>query len=295
MKVQLNRQRLVRGAVIATLATAIIMARPIQPAFAQSNDNDQVIINEQHGLGETFRAERFIDSMDTSGGYIGEDQLIANALGLNEEELEEAYSKAFDLALEQAVSDGKLTQAQADELKENNHGLYMLEGFASDDEMEQYLAQALDLSQEEFDAAMDSAIQKAADDGLITQAQANDMLLEKLIEEKLEEAYGQALDEGVRRDLITQSQADTMREESWGGLGDEEEVFMMDLCGPMGDFGRFDFHFGPGGTEEELFHFFGSEGFNFDLDEEFDRFGFLEELHDFGGRWFHSPESNPFR
>ena len=282
MKVQLNRRILVRGAAIVTLATAIIAASPVQPAFAQSGDNDQVIVTEIHGPDQNFLEEGFVDSMVLSDGYISDEKLMANALGLSEEELEEAYAQAFGLALEQAVADGDLTQAQADDLKESEHGPFMMEGMLTDDEIDQFLAQALDMTPESFQEAMDGAIQKAADDGLITQAQANDMLLEKLIEDRLEEAYSQALDEAVTQGLITQSQADTMKEESRHGFGHDEEIIMMDPFGQEEHFQDFDFQFGPGDIDINEFFFHGPG--DFDFENEFEEFEFFEGPGR-SGRW----------
>lgn len=299
MKMQINTRTLISGMSAAAVALAVVMAGWPVTALAQG-DVDVVKEPSEETHGEVREVTHVARDSD---GYIGEEALFANALGLAEGELDDVYQKAFELALVQAVTDGDLTQAQADELLTDEHGYFMLEEFADDDQMNQFLAQAVGMDQADFDAALDGAIQKAADDGLITQAQANDMLLEKLIEERVEAAYEEALNEGISLGLITQSQAEQMKEEPMMGLEHDEEVILVE---PFGHSLRspFGFEFREGDINENCVETRGSHGmvhvecFELDdlgaLEHEF-RPG-VEEFEFFGRpRWFQIPEIFPFR
>lgn len=304
MKMQINTRTLICGMSAAVLALVVMMAGWPVTALAQGD----VDVVKEPSEEEHREVHEITHVLKDSDGYIGEEALLANALGLAEDELDDVYQKAFELALAQAVTDGDLTQAQADELLADEHGYLMLEEFADDDQMNQFLAQAVGMNQADFDAALDGAIQKAADDGLITQAQANDMLLEKLIEERVEAAYKEALDEGASLGLITQSQADQMKVEPMGGFEHDEEVIVVEPFGHSRR-GPFGFEFGEGDMDENCVEIRGSHGmvhvecFDFDGTEEFEH-GFrrgVEEFEFFGHpredrrSWFQMPEIFPFR
>lgn len=97
------------------------------------------------------------------GGWLSQngidyDSLLANALGISLDKLQAAYIQAYNARIDQEVSNGKLTQAQADLMK----GEYAL------------------TSNKNFQSAMQSAyqaaIKQAVTDGVITQAQADAIL-----------------------------------------------------------------------------------------------------------------------
>ncbi len=84
--------------------------------------------------------------------------LLANALGISTDKLTAAYQQAFNTALDNAVKNGKITQAQADLIKARN-ALFGNANFQS-----------------AMQSAFQAAVQQAVKDGVITQAQADQLL-----------------------------------------------------------------------------------------------------------------------
>ncbi len=88
------------------------------------------------------------------------DALLADALGITPEKLQEARTQAFNARIDQAVADGKLSQEQADLMK-GRRALAADETFRAS-----------------MQSAFESAVKAAVSSGVITQAQA-DQILEK--------------------------------------------------------------------------------------------------------------------
>jgi hypothetical protein len=84
--------------------------------------------------------------------------LLADALGITVDQLKAAYTQAYYARIDQAVTDGTLTQEQADLMKGQN-ALYANENFQST-----------------MKSAFESAVAQAVADGVITQAQADQIL-----------------------------------------------------------------------------------------------------------------------
>jgi hypothetical protein len=93
-----------------------------------------------------------------SGKGIDFESLLAKELNITVEELSAARVKASDAAIEQAVTDGRITQEQADLMKGEN-ALSGNEGFLST-----------------MKTALTNAINQAVQSGVITQAQADALL-----------------------------------------------------------------------------------------------------------------------
>lgn len=182
------------------------------------------------------------------GGHGVSDEGLAEALGITVEELQAAYTEANTAAINQAVEDGLITQAQADELlasdRLSERGLHV-RGVSV--EYNTLLADALGITVEELDAAkleaQTTAINAAVTAGTITQEQADQMLAQVAVQPYLEEAYSAALDEALANAVadgaITQEQADALRtnlESGHSGFG---------FGGGHG--GRGGHHGGPGG------------------------------------------------
>jgi len=83
------------------------------------------------------------------------DSLLADALGITVEKLQSAYTQAYNANIDQAVTDGTLTQEQADLRK----GMVAL--------------RADKTFQASMQSAYEAAVQQAVKDGVITQAQAD--------------------------------------------------------------------------------------------------------------------------
>jgi formaldehyde-activating enzyme involved in methanogenesis len=151
------------------------------------------------------------------GGTIDYQQLLADALGISVEELGAAFETARTAAIQQAVSEGLITQEQADEMLVwggPGHKGFDFFGFRrvpkavvgeSTINENALLADALGISIEELQAARDeanqAAIEQAIKEGLITQEQADEMQARKKLQSYLDRnsllasALGMAVEE----------------------------------------------------------------------------------------------------
>jgi hypothetical protein len=125
--------------------------------------------------------------------------LLAQALNITTDQLNTAMQKAQSNLLDQAVANGTLTQAQADLIKARQalqsyidpNALFAQALGISTDQLQTYRDQSMSLSQilsqvgktaievrDAEQAAYQAAVQKAVSDGVITQAQADQVLSE---------------------------------------------------------------------------------------------------------------------
>ncbi len=166
---------------------------------------------------------------DCPNAPINHGQDLADALGITLDELEAAQQEVFDATLAQAVADGKLTQAQADQIKERSgmarfaFGMIGRSGHFGDDSVDRnaLLADALGITVDELEAAQETAreaaLAQAVEDGKLSQEQVEQMTAmhklmnyfqEQGVPEKMqaviEDAVQAAMDDGV----ISQEQAD---------------------------------------------------------------------------------------
>ena len=96
-------------------------------------------------------------------GWLGEsdidfEALLADALGISVETLADARQQAFQIRIDQAVADGKITEEEADLLL-GREALYASDAFRAS-----------------MQAAFEAAVQNAVEDGVITQSQADQIL-----------------------------------------------------------------------------------------------------------------------
>lgn len=134
---------------------------------------------------------------DGRGGLgVDGDALLAEALGITTDELQTAQDAARTAAIEQAVADGLLTQAQADALISGDAGIRGDRGFDGRHgfggaEMDAYLADALGITTAELEAAQDAAraagLAQAVADGTITQEQADLMAASQALHDAIDE------------------------------------------------------------------------------------------------------------
>ncbi|MCO6450089.1 MAG: hypothetical protein J5I90_04800 [Caldilineales bacterium] len=174
-----------------------------------------------------------------AGPQAADDDYLAEALGITSEELQAAHQQAAEAAIDQAVADGLITQAQADALKERQ-GAFGLMGkglhlrfFGSDTiDMKALLADALNISVDELQAAQteakDAAVAAAVEAGRITQEQADQMKAMQNLQEYLQEQglqdnvrslYSDAIQGAVDAGVITQEQADQLLSNTGRGFG----------------------------------------------------------------------------
>lgn len=168
------------------------------------------------------------------GGYSSQD--LATALGITTDQLTAANKAAFTEALKEAVSQGLITQAQADQLAANGndqgrfHGFGMF-GAANSIDYDSLLANALGITKEKLQAAYQQAyaasIATAVQNGNLTQAQADEMLGSRALasdskfQTAMKSAFESAVKQAVTDGVITQAQADAIlaRQSQAGGVG----------------------------------------------------------------------------
>jgi hypothetical protein len=96
-----------------------------------------------------------LNPADLASNGINYETELAKALGITVDKLQASYTQAFNAHIDQAVSDGTLTQEQADLMKGQN-ALYADQNF-----------------QASMKSAYEAAVAQAVKDGVITQAQAD--------------------------------------------------------------------------------------------------------------------------
>lgn len=155
------------------------------------------------------------------GGYNKDD--LANALGITVDALNTAYQTAYSAALKQAVTDGLITQAQADELNANGSAFpfgdrWMQWLSQKGIEFNTYLADALNISVDTLKSAYQTSFNAHVDqmvtDGTISAQQADVMKGEYALyndntfQTSMQSAFTSAVNAAVASGVITQSQAD---------------------------------------------------------------------------------------
>jgi hypothetical protein len=179
------------------------------------------------------------------GGPLGggvNDTYLAEALGITADELQAAQQTANEAAIDQALAQGLITQAQADALKERSgmfgrfdgrmpHGMFGLTDETID--REALLAEALGITTDELAAArveaQDLALAAAVEDGRITQEQADQLkahqslrtyLDEQGFQDQVRSLYENLVNQAVQAGVITQEQADAILSNSgrFGGM-----------------------------------------------------------------------------
>lgn len=200
------------------------------------------------------------------GGGMGggvNDTYLAEALGITADELQAAEQTAYEAAIDQALEQGLITQAQADALKEQagttghfgGRGLKGIFGLTGDTTIDQdaLLADALGITVDELAAArtkaQDLALAAAVEDGRITQEQADQIKAEQALRTYMDEQgfqdqvrtlYENLVKQAVQAGVITQEQADTILSnlETNGAFGPHGGMFGFGGRGHGGFEGR---------------------------------------------------------
>lgn len=173
------------------------------------------------------------------GGLLGKDAqidfeaLLADALNITVEELQVARQQAYDAALADAVKNGDLTQEEADLMKARR----ALEAYI---DKEALTAQALGLSVEELQAAREAGktIPELIEEQGMTAAEAR---------QAMQDAYKAAVEQAVKDGVITQAQADQILTCCECGFG-----FGPGGFAPMPGFGGRGWGGGAGGFDHPL-------------------------------------------
>jgi hypothetical protein len=157
----------------------------------------------------------------------GEDHsaILAEVLGITQEELQAAVTRAREAAIAQAVADGRITQEQADQMLQEGAGRgWGPLGRGADHDAE--LAEALGITLEELQAAKaevkDRVLVDAVASGEITQEEADLMAareaLHEYLREQMQTSYEAAIAQAVADGVITQAQADQLLSEEGQGF-----------------------------------------------------------------------------
>lgn len=157
------------------------------------------------------------------GGMGDNDQYLAEALGITEDELATARTTAREAAIQQAVKDGLITQEQADGMLSGT-GKVRIDLRGIDVDQDALLAEALGISVDKLQEAQQSAFEaqlaQAVTDGRVTQAQADQLKAERALQQYIVDKglYTSAVQAAVKDGVITQAQADTILSQSGRGL-----------------------------------------------------------------------------
>jgi hypothetical protein len=153
------------------------------------------------------------------GGPVENGKYLADALGITQDALTAAQTKAREAGIAQAVKDGLITQAQADAML-NRTGASLrgvkIDLHGANLDQEKLLADALGISVEKLQAAEETAakaeLAQAVTDGRMTQAQADQITAERALQKYITEKglFRSAVESAVDAGVITQAQADTI-------------------------------------------------------------------------------------
>jgi hypothetical protein len=164
----------------------------------------------------------FKGDMGNQGTY------LADALGITETDLQAAQTKARAAEIQQAVTDGLITQAQADAMLNGTAGPggVHIDLRGANVDHEKFLADALGITVDKLQAAEATAakaeLAQAVTDGRITQAQADQMTAEQALQKYIADKglFKSAVDSAVQAGVITQAQADAiLAQAKTGGFG----------------------------------------------------------------------------
>ncbi len=185
---------------------------------------------------------------DGSSRFDGYEEALAEALGIDVEELQAAYQAVRETLIQQAVDEGMLTQEQADALlsgerPEGGHPEAPAEGERPDGvgpgprggigfhtggaDVNALLADELGITVEELQAAQQEAhaavIAQVVEDGTLTQDEADLMqarsAVQSYVADALAAAYKDAVQQALADGAITQAQVDLLLENAAQGMG----------------------------------------------------------------------------
>jgi hypothetical protein len=224
---------LVLGALAATMTFGALAYRSV---FAATPTTTSTITT---GIS-TLLESGWLGGKGPNAGYNNQD--LADALGVTVDALTSAYQAAYSSALNDAVTQGLITQAQADQLTTNGNAFPFGNRWDSwltqnGIDLNTYLADALGISADTLKTAYQTAyytnIDQMVTDGNLSQQQADLMKGEYALynnstfQSSMQSAFTSAVNAAVSSGVITQNQADQILSKSsnmfmpglddWGG------------------------------------------------------------------------------
>lgn len=139
------------------------------------------------------------------GSSFDHDGFMADALGVTVEELQAARQAARDAALDQAVAEGLITEEQAELMKAGQALKQYIDHL-------EILSEVLGIDAAEIEAARQEGKSLAYLMGELGLEPAD-------MQEAMQAAYQDAIDQAVADGVITESQADQLQERNLGGNG----------------------------------------------------------------------------
>jgi len=230
----MNRIKIIGVFVVGVMALTITLGAVVYRSASASPSTNQAADTSSNGDTTSTTPS----GKGHGGSHVRySDEDLAAALGITTDELTAARQKAYETALAQAVEQGLITQAQADELTTDGtafpyggrwDGWLVKNGF----DFDALLAEALGISVEKLQAAYTQAynasIDQAVTDGTLTQEQADlkkgqyALRADKTFLASMQTAYEAAVQQAVKDGVITQAQADLILENAsstdWGGF-----------------------------------------------------------------------------
>ncbi len=247
----MQQKKAITFLVLGALAVAMTFgAIAYQSVFAATPTTSPSVTMTSSSTGTSWATGKGFN-----GGYTN--QQLADALGITTDALSTAYQNAYSAALKDAVTQGLITQAQADELTTNGTAFPFGDRWDSwlaknGIDFNTYLADALGISVDTLKAAYQTAfnanIDQMVTDGNITQAQADLMkgkyalYNDSTFQSSMHSAYTSAVNAAVASGVITQAQADQI-------LSNSSDLFMSGRGG-MGGHGGPHGHGGGGFVPE---------------------------------------------
>jgi hypothetical protein len=176
-------------------------------------------------VGISLMAFRPFADHATEDGTADHTAALADALGISVEELEAAFQAVHTKMVEQAVSDGLMTQEQADKMLEQEAPFpgsrikfpgHFLRGEDFNTLLAEELGIDLDTLQKAQQTAQESMLAQALADGNITQDVYDNMLAQSKMRPYYQDAFSEAYQNAIKAALadgaITEAQAETLLE-----------------------------------------------------------------------------------
>lgn len=207
----LNKNKWIR--LLAGGMLVMVMALGVVTAFAQTQD-DPTPTPEAPAVEESAGSDS--TTTDAPSGHSGrghglhvDSAALAEVLGITEEELTAAQETANAAAIAQAVTDGLITQEEADALLANgNSG----RGYHFGYDKNTYLADALGITVEELEAARlevyTAQLAEMVAAGTITQEEADLILAQKAVQNYVDDEAYQSAVQSIYADAVAQALAD---------------------------------------------------------------------------------------